>query len=146
MKIITVIALMASLPAIASEIPSWVMNPTQGLDKNMIAAASCTVTTGDFSMDRTIASTDARSELVKQFEIAVQNEVESVKNSAAEVANKGGNVSRSSTTTVNVSDRTETIAQAVLQNSKVIKAEYVVINEQKNFCSQVAVIKSAVTD
>ncbi|RTR33209.1 hypothetical protein [Shewanella atlantica] len=133
-----------SLPALADGYPAWVMNPSVEVKDDKVAASACTVTTGDLSMDRTLASTDARAELVKQFEIALQNESEITKNSEAVASNKAGKVTRKSKTTISVNDTTEAIAQAVLKNSKIIKAEYHTVNAQSNFCTLVSVTKSSI--
>lgn len=143
-KALLLCSILFSVPVIADGYPTWVMDPSSEVNNDTIAAGACTVTTGDLSMDRTLATTDARAEIVKQFEVALQNESVITKNSEAEATNDAGKVTRKSKTTINVDDTTEVIAQAVLKNSKIIKAEYHTINAQSNFCTLVTVTKASI--
>jgi len=107
-------------------IPQWVLNPT--VDKGL-AASSCVTASNSFSMDKSQAATQARTELANQIETRVSSLQEEYSSKISSMGNTNTE-SKISITTAQLTDQ-------YLRGSKVVEVDYAQMNNVKNLCTLV---------
>lgn len=131
----------------ALAMPDWITNydKTKITDGKM-SAFDCTATTGDFSLDRTVASTGARAELAKNIEVAILTETIINKDTATSTDSNNGETSTKATVSKEIQDKIELIAQQAIKGSHITKAEYVEMAGKQQFCVLVTADKPNVDE
>lgn len=107
-------------------IPQWVLNPAV---ENGLAASSCVTASNSFAMDKSQASTQARTELANQIETRVSSLQEEYSTKVSSMGNTNSE-SKFSITTAQLTDQ-------YLRGSKVVKVDYAEMNSVKNLCTMV---------
>ncbi|MCJ8320286.1 MAG: hypothetical protein MJK12_11680 [Colwellia sp.] len=112
--------------AMGMNIPSWVTNPTV---ESGLVASSCVIASNSFSMDKSEAATQARTELASQIETRVSSLQEEY---SSKISSMGKAVSQStfSITTAQLTDQ-------YLRGSKIAKVDYAQLQNIRNLCTMV---------
>jgi hypothetical protein len=110
-------------------LPLWIASPETQVADGAFGATECVLDSGNFSLDKAEATANARAALAQQIDIRVQTMDKTYKEKI-QTTNKA-------VSGTNFSSVSKQIADQGLKGSRVIKLEYLTLNNRRQLCAMV---------
>ena len=123
-----------STPEIKNQanLPEWILNP---VSENGLAATDCTRYSGNLSIDKKVATANARLALAQQIDVRIEGLEKTFANRV--------DAQQSHITGSTFSSVSKQITQQHLSGSRLERADIIEIDEKKHFCAKVVLNPAA---